>query len=375
MSNTALSSARRRRAIPPIAPNSQQQQMQQQHMQRVMQQQQQQQQQAVAAVPGAGPYTQRATQGIPNPLQQQQQQRQIIKQTPPTVQPPQFIKPGSVVPPGYVQTIHANGMPQIECVETGTINFPYGESPLPPIIILRNHDKQLLQLDGQHNDITNQFAHLTSRVNQLEGGGGVGALSNSIHGQDQDHDQDQDQDHPSFDITMNSEFINDLTGNHLFITNVVENIMKNTNLSDMVNEIEPIKADNRELRSLVLSQQEMLNGMNALLFKLLNRANDYVCKCAASDAATQQPDMVAEVAEVAEVVVAEVAEVVVADVAEVAEVVVAEVVVAEVVVAEVVVAEVAEVADAATDNIPSDIHITESEIRLSATEIAEPVVE
>ena len=353
MSNTALSSARRRRAIPPIAPNSQQQQMQQQHMQRVMQQQQQQQQQAVAAVPGAGPYTQRATQGIPNPLQQQQQQRQIIKQTPPPVQPPQFIKPGSVVPPGYVQTIHANGMPQIECVETGTINFPYGESPLPPIIILRNHDKQLLQLDGQHNDITNQFAHLTSRVNQLEGGGGVGALSNSIHGQDQD--QDQDQDHPPFDITMNSEFINDLTGNHLFITNVVENIMKNTNLSDMVNEIEPIKADNRELRSLVLSQQEMLNGMNALLFKLLNRANDYVCKCVASDAATQQPDMVADVAEV---VVAEV---------------VGEVVVAEVVVAEV--AEVAEVADAATDNIPSDIHITESEIRLSATEIAEPVVE
>jgi hypothetical protein len=51
---------------------------------------------------------------------------------------------------------------------------------------------------------------------------------------------------------------------------VVENIMRNTNLSELVNEIEPIKSENRELRSLVLSQQEMLNGMNALMFKIMN---------------------------------------------------------------------------------------------------------
>jgi len=262
-------------------PNLQQQQQQQQQQQRMMmmqQQQQQQQQQQTQQQPpvnpnSAGPYTQRPVQGPGIPIhlpQQQPQQRQNVStvnagvKQPPPVHPPQFIKPGSVVPPGYVQTIHANGMPQIECVETGTINFPYGESPLPPIIILRNHDKHLLQLDGQHNDIANQFVHLTSRVNMLEGG-------------DQDQDQDQDQIREPFDITLNSEFINDLTGNHLFINNVVENIMKNTNLSDMVNEIEPIKADNRELRSLVLSQQEMLNGMSSLLFKIMNRVNE--CKC------------------------------------------------------------------------------------------------
>ena len=312
MSNTALSSARRRRAIPSIAPISQQQQHQRGMQQ---QQQQQQQQQAVAAAPvisnGVGPYTQRAPiqgQNIPGSLllQQQQQQRQVVnagvKQSPP-VQMPQFIKPGSVIPPGYVQTIHANGLPQIECVETGTINFPYAEPPLPPIIILRNHDKQLLQLEGQHNDIANQFAHLTSRVNHLEGG--VMVSSNS--GQDQDQDQDQ----PPFDITLNSEFINDLTGNNLFIANVVENIMKNTNLSDMVNEIEPIKMDNRELRSLVVSQQEMLNGMSSLLFKLLNRANDCACTCCAaahhSVISTETVSVADEVVAVAETV-AEVAE-------------------------------------------------------------------
>ena len=353
MSNTALSSARRRRAIPSIAPISQQQQQQQQHQQmqqqhqRVMQQQQQ-QQQSVAAAPvisiGAGPYTQRPPiqgQSIPvSLLQQQQQQRQVInasvKQSPP-VQTPQFIKPGSVIPPGYVQTIHANGLPQIECVETGTINFPYAEPPLPPIIILRNHDKQLLQLEGQHNDIANQFAHLTSRVNHLEGG----VMISSNSGQDQDQDQDQDQ--PPFDITLNSEFINDLTGNNLFIANVVENIMKNTNLSDMVNEIEPIKADNRELRSLVLTQQEMLNGMNSLLFKLLNRANDSACACACMCAAAQHPDTPEVVADVA---VADVAEVAVAD-------------------------EVVAVAET-IDTTPT-VHAIDSEIRISVTEIDDAV--
>ena len=340
MSNTALSSARRRRAIPPIMPIMQQQQQQQQQ-QRMMQIQQQ----APVIPNGAGPYTQRSVQGIPVPLQQQQQpQRQNVnagvKQAP-QVQPPQFIKPGSVIPPGYVQTIHANGMPQIECVETGTINFPYSEPPLPPIIILRNHDKQLLQLEGQHNDIANQFAHLTSRVNHLEGV----VMISSNSGQDQDQDQDQenreDQDPPPFDITLNSEFINDLTGNQLFITNVVENIMKNTNLSDMVNEIEPIKMDNRELRSLVVSQQEMLNGMSSLLFKLLNRANDCACTCCA---AAHHSVISTETVSVADEVVA---------VADVAEVAVADEVVA---VAETI------------DTMPT-VHAIDSEIRISVTEI------
>ena len=168
---------------------------------------------------------------------------------------PQFIKPGSAVPPGYVQTIHANGMPQIECVETGTINFPYGEAPLPPIIILRNHDKQLLQIDGQQNDFANQLAHITSRISAFEGNVNSANHSNANAGEE---------------LAIDDEFINELTGNRLFISGAVESIMKNTNLSDMVNEIEPIKAENRELRSLLLSQQEMLNGMNSLLFNLLN---------------------------------------------------------------------------------------------------------
>ena len=165
-------------------------------------------------------------------------------------------------------------MPQIECVETGTINFPYGEAPLPPIIILRNHDKQLIQLEGQNNDFANQLAHITSRISGLQDNKQQPQQQPQQQQQTLGSDYDNDieplgQGQPEF----SDDFISDLTSNREFILNVVENIMKNTNLSDLVNEIEPIKAENRELRSLVLSQQEMMNGMNSLLFKLLNRVH------------------------------------------------------------------------------------------------------
>jgi hypothetical protein len=247
-----------------LTPQQQQQQQQQQRMIELQRQQQQQQQQQLGpgGAPGGGPYTQRPAIPATNVNARSLQQQVVV---PPQ---PQFIKPGSAVPPGYVQTIHANGMPQIECVETGTINFPYGEAPLPPIIILRNHDKQLIQIEGQQNDFANQLAHITSRITSFEGGGTASSSSSSssssvFQGQGQGQGQGDE-------IAIDDEFVKELTENRVFISSAVESIMKNTNLSDMVNEIEPIKAENRELRSLLLSQQEMLNGMNSLLFKLLN---------------------------------------------------------------------------------------------------------
>jgi hypothetical protein len=246
-----------------LTPQQQQQQQQQQQrmieLQRQQQQQQQQQQLGPGGAPGGGPYTQRPAIPATNVNARSLQQQAVV---PPQ---PQFIKPGSAVPPGYVQTIHANGMPQIECVETGTINFPYGEAPLPPIIILRNHDKQLIQIEGQQNDFANQLAHITSRITSFEGGGTASSSSSSSASVFQGQGQGQGD-----EIAIDDEFVKELTENRVFISSAVESIMKNTNLSDMVNEIEPIKAENRELRSLLLSQQEMLNGMNSLLFKLLN---------------------------------------------------------------------------------------------------------
>jgi hypothetical protein len=155
-------------------------------------------------------------------------------------------------------------MPQIECVETGTVNFPYGEAPLPPIIILRNHDIQLTKFEGHNNDAANQLTHITSRINSLEA-----LLNGNIEYEEGEEEQQTQQQQQQQQQQQGDEIIN----NKSFILNVVETIMKNTNLADLVNEIEPIKAENKELRSLVMSQQEMMNGMNLLLFNLLNRCN------------------------------------------------------------------------------------------------------
>jgi hypothetical protein len=109
------------------------------------------------------------------------------------------------------------------------------------------------------------LTHITSRIASFEGNGigsgQIDATPNANVGEE---------------YGIDNNFINELTGNQSFISSAVESIMKNTNLSDMVNEIEPIKAENRELRSLLLSQQEMMNGMNSLLFKLLNTVHHTV---------------------------------------------------------------------------------------------------
>jgi hypothetical protein len=47
--------------------------------------------------------------------------------------------------------------------------------------------------------------------------------------------------------------------------------MQNTNLSELVTEVSAVKTENRELRSILNSQHEMMNAMNVLLFKLLNK--------------------------------------------------------------------------------------------------------
>ena len=184
-------------------------------------------------------------------------------------------------------------MPQIECVETGTVNFPYGEAPLPPILILRNHDIQLMKFEGHNNDAANQFTHITSRINSLEA-----LLDGNIRNHDHEDEYEKEEDEEQQQQQQQQQG-DEIINNKSFILNVVETIMKNTNLADLVNEIEPIKAENKELRSLVMSQQEMMNGMNLLLFNLLNRCNVGAVDAAVvavNDAAVVVADVAVDVA-------------------------------------------------------------------------------
>jgi hypothetical protein len=55
-----------------------------------------------------------------------------------------------------------------------------------------------------------------------------------------------------------------------FIAKVVDNILTNTNLSDIINQIEPLQKENEALRALLNSQQTTLNELSGLVMKLLN---------------------------------------------------------------------------------------------------------
>jgi hypothetical protein len=252
MSNTALSSARRRRtgqAVPVMAATTQQQQLQQQRLLEIQRQKQllSQQQAPSQPQPQQSPYTQRMQapmQRIPTP------QVQIVKADTP-------------VPPGYIKLLMPNGAYQMESVETGSINFPYSEPHLAPTLILRNHDLDIIKLQGYHNDVSNQLAHLTTLVTRASNQAGVTVTVNE---EDDANDGIEEQ-----EIMFDEAVIHKITENPAFIANTVSHIMQNTNLSELVTEVNAIKTENRELRSILNSQHDMMNAMNLLIFNLLNK--------------------------------------------------------------------------------------------------------
>ena len=201
------------------------------------------------------PYTQRT---LPPSSQQQR-----------PIQPaPQIVKADTPVPPGYVKLLSPNGVYRLESVETGSINFPFAEPHLAPTIILRNHDFDIMKLQGYHNDISNQIAHLTTMITR-----NAGTINNSNSDSiiDNNVDGSGEGELEEHEIVFDEAVIHKITENQTFIANTVSHIMQNTNLAELVTEVNAVKTENRELRSILNSQHEMMNGMNALLFTLLNK--------------------------------------------------------------------------------------------------------
>jgi hypothetical protein len=275
MSNTALSSARRRRtgpAVPVMAATTQQQQQQQQQLQqqRLLEIQRQKQlllqqpspsQQLQTPQPQQTPYTQRMQAPMQSPMQRI-----------PTPQV-QIVKADTPVPPGYIKLLMPNGVYQMESVETGSINFPYAEPHLAPTLILRNHDLDIIKLQGYHNDVSNQLAHLTTLVTRATSNPVRNDTSTTGTGIDVGSAVDAEDDGgiEEQEIVFDEAVIHKITESPAFIANTVSHIMQNTNLSELVTEVNAVKTENRELRSILNSQHEMMNAMNLLLFKLLNK--------------------------------------------------------------------------------------------------------
>ena len=56
-----------------------------------------------------------------------------------------------------------------------------------------------------------------------------------------------------------------------FVSSIVDNIMTNSNLSEIIEQIDVVQTENRELRELLHAQQKTINEMNIMLLKVFSQ--------------------------------------------------------------------------------------------------------
>ncbi len=145
----------------------------------------------------------------------------------------------------------------------------------PPIMVLKGHDDKLKDHEGAINDVSNRLNHLNSRLDKLEEDFNQFFDGNGGEGEGQDTAVEGEGTASSnaggmLDDQAYAELCSDLIDNRDFMSGIVDKIVNDTNLSEVIKQIEPVVVENRELRSLIHSQQEMLNHMSSLVYKLLN---------------------------------------------------------------------------------------------------------
>jgi len=230
-------------------------------------------------------------------LQQLQQQQQLLRsvQQRPVVVPPGMVNarvdptmlPGQMPPRPGMPVVP--GMPEQ--------STPFGNTgPMPPpIIILKGHDDKLKEHEGRINDVDNRVNHLNDRIDKLDYFISVQAQKGNVSTATptspstphpnvyqnangvtfpvmpsvKEDTEGNEVEGEGEDDVMNEVF-EELINNRDFITGVVDKIVNDTNLSEVIKQIEPIIVENRELRSLINSQQELLNQMSTLVFKLMS---------------------------------------------------------------------------------------------------------
>jgi len=145
------------------------------------------------------------------------------------------------------------------------------------IVILKSHDAKLEEHDNVIHDIINKLDYLHSQIehspptgvnegtDKREMGTDVAAAAASATA-----DEDADADEDAEQELLMEVVMRDLTNSREFIEGIVDKIVNDTNMSDVIMKIEPLVKENQELRSLIHSQQRMMNEMNTMLLRLLN---------------------------------------------------------------------------------------------------------
>ena len=151
----------------------------------------------------------------------------------------------------------------------------------PPVVVLKSHDAKLEEHNHILHDIVHQLDELHSKLKNksLSSDSERNASSNvkfqaTKNDDNNDNDDNDDNDDNETDEELLMDVVmNDLTNSREFVEGIVNKIVNETNLSEVIMKIEPLVKENQELRSLIHSQQQMMNEMNTMLFRLLNKDN------------------------------------------------------------------------------------------------------
>jgi hypothetical protein len=153
-----------------------------------------------------------------------------------------------------VDGIHIRDLP---ISSSGLPCLPSGAA-LPPNVLFKLHHDELLNMDAILNEHSNKIQMLTNRIDKGMGPGpGMHSNGNTVPS-----NGNKTSDHDDFSYDK-------LVDNTAFITKILDNILTNTNLSDIINQIEPLQKENESLRSLLNSQQTTLNELSGLVMKLV----------------------------------------------------------------------------------------------------------
>ena len=152
----------------------------------------------------------------------------------------------------------------------------------PPIVVLKSHDAKLEEHNHILHNIVRQLEDIQSNKNVERKENAPHNLSdvkrdaNSANDANNDNDNDNDNDGEEDEELLMDVVMNDLTNSREFVEGIVNKIVNETNLSEVIMKIEPLVKENQELRSLIYSQQQMMNEMNMMLFRLLNQQQSTV---------------------------------------------------------------------------------------------------
>jgi hypothetical protein len=156
-----------------------------------------------------------------------------------------------------VDGIHIRDLP---ISSAGLPCLPSGAA-LPPNVLFKLHHDELLNMDAILNEHSNKIQMLTNRVDR----GAVGVSAGAANMVSENGSSDSSKTSGGGDFSYDK-----LVNNTVFITKILDNILTNTNLSDIINQIEPLQKENESLRALLNSQQTTLNELSGLVMKLLS---------------------------------------------------------------------------------------------------------